>query len=120
MIDPIGLAFENYDPIGQWRDTELGQISDASGDLTETDVSGPFIGVVEMAAKLSQSRIASECFVRQWFRFAFGRAESTDDDARIATIAGQFDAANGNVKELLVALTQTPDFRYLASETTAP
>jgi hypothetical protein len=120
MIDPIGLAFENYDPIGQWRDTELGQIIDASGDLTETDVSGPFIGVVEMAGKLSQSRIASECFVRQWFRFAFGRAESTDDDARIATIAGQFDAANGNVKELLVALTQTPDFRYLASETTAP
>jgi hypothetical protein len=120
MMDPIGLAFENYDAIGQWRDTELGETIDASGDLTETDVTGPFVGVVEMTEKLAQSQIAAECFVRQWFRFTFGRAESTDDDARIATIAGQFGTANGKVKELLVALTQTPDFRYLALETPTP
>jgi hypothetical protein len=114
MIDPIGLAFEHYDAIGQWRDQEQGLPIDASGNLTATDVAGPFNGVVEMAAKLAQSPMASACFVRQWFRFAFGRAESDSDDPRIATIAAGFGSAKGRVQDLMLALTQTPDFRYLA------
>ncbi len=118
LIDPIGLAFENYDAIGQWRDLEQGQTIDASGNLTSTDVEGPFNGVVEMTAKLAQSHVVSECFVRQWFRFTFGRGESVADDPRIATIANGFDGTSGQVRALLVALTQTPDFRYLAQVST--
>jgi hypothetical protein len=118
LIDPVGLAFENYDPIGQWRDQEQGVDIDASGDLTFTDVTGPFNGVVEMAAKLAQSELASECFVRYWFRFTFGRGESDSESARIATITSDFDTAQQRVQDLIVALTLTPDFRYLAQETT--
>ncbi len=118
LIDPVGLAFEHYDAIGQWRDQEQGKDIDASGDLTGTDVSGPFVGVVEMADRLAQSELARECFVRYWFRFAFGRGESDSEAARIATITGQFEAAQQDVQELLVALTLSPDFRYLAKEAT--
>lgn len=32
-LDPIGLAFENFDAIGQWRDAENGVAIDASGTL---------------------------------------------------------------------------------------
>jgi hypothetical protein len=113
LIDPIGLAFENYDAIGQWRDQEQGLAIDASGNLTATDVAGPLNGVVEMAGKLAQSSTAAGCFVRQSFRFAFGRAEGDSEDARIATITGRFKELNGKVQELLVALTVTPDFMYL-------
>src|SRR6185503_2971478 len=114
MIDPIGLAFEHYDAIGQWRDQEQGLPIDASGNLTATDVAGPLDGVVQMAGKLAQSPMVSACFVRQWFRFAFGRAESDSDDPRISTIAAGFDSAKGRVQDLVLQLTQTPDFRYLA------
>jgi hypothetical protein len=114
LIDPIGLAFEHYDAIGQWRDQELGSDIDASGDLTATDVTGPFDGVVEMSAKLAQSEMAAECFVRYWFRFAFGRGEADEEAARIATIAASFANADQSVQELLVAITLSPDFRYLA------
>lgn len=113
LIDPIGLAFENYDAIGQWRDQEQGLTIDASGNLTQTDVAGPLNGVVEMATKLGQSSTAAACFVRQSFRFAFGRAEGDSEDARIATITNRFKEVNGKVQELLVALTVTPDFMYL-------
>lgn len=116
LIDPVGLTFENYDAAGIWRDQEQGQPIDASGDLTSTDVSAPITGVVEMAGKLAQSQIAAECFVRNWFRFTFGRAEGDEEAARIGTIATQFGAADGKVLELLLALTQTPDFRYLAKQ----
>lgn len=116
MLDPIGLAFEHYDAAGVWRDQEQGLAIDASGDLTSTDVSGPLNGVVEMTAKLAESDMARECFVRNWFRFSFGRGESDSEAPRMATIAGNFEAAQGRVLDLLVTLTTTPDFRYLSKQ----
>ena len=111
------MAFENFDAIGQWREQEQGQPIDVSGELTYTDVTGAIVGVVPMTAKLAQSQAAATCFVRQWFRFAFGRAESDSDDPRIATITSGFETAKGKVQELMIGLTTTPDFRYLAAET---
>ena len=117
LIDPVGLVFENFDAIGQWREQEQGQPIDVSGDLTNTDVTGAIVGVVPMTAKLAQSRQVETCFVRQWFRFAFGRAESDSDDPRINTITLGFASAKSKVQDLLIGLTITPDFRYLAAET---
>ena len=117
LIDPVGLAFENFDAIGQWREQEQGKPIDVSGELTGTDVTGALVGVVPMTAKLAESQEVATCFVRQWFRFAFGRAESDSDDARIGTIAGGFATAQGKVQALMIGLTTTPDFRYLAAET---
>jgi Protein of unknown function (DUF1588)/Protein of unknown function (DUF1585) len=114
LLDPVGLAFEHYDAIGQWRDSEQGVAIDASGDLTATDVAGPFDGVVAMAAKLATSTTAEACFVRQWFRFAFGRAEDASDDPRIDALAASFKQANSKVIDLMVAVTATPDFRFIA------
>ncbi|MDF3070580.1 MAG: hypothetical protein K0R38_6181 [Polyangiaceae bacterium] len=116
LIDPVGLAFENYDAAGGWREQEQGQPIDSSGDLTNTDVSGPINGVVAMAGKLAQSEIATECFVRNWFRFTFGRGEGDEEATRMTTITADFRAADGKVLELLIALTKTPDFRYLAKQ----
>lgn len=118
LMDPIGLTFEHYDPIGQWRDQDAGRDVDASGELTFTDVSGPIDGVVEMASRLAESELATECFARNWFRFAFGRAEGDSEAARMATITSAFDAADRRVQELMIALTLTPDFRFLAQDTT--
>ena len=42
VIDPIGFAFENFDAIGQWRDTDAGLPIDASGTLSDdTRFDGP-------------------------------------------------------------------------------
>lgn len=116
LIDPIGLAFEHYDAIGKWRDREDGADIDARGELTQSDVTGGYDGVVEMAAKLAQSEMVSECFVRYWFRFAFGRGEGDSETPRMQTIAATFETNERRVRELLIALTQTPDFLYLAKD----
>jgi hypothetical protein len=54
-----------------------------------------------------------ECVARNWFRFAYGRAESEDGDV---CALGQLDFAleqsDGDLKELLVSLTQTDAFLY--------
>ena len=40
-IDPLGLAFENYDAIGHWRTEEV--VRDGSGDNPKLDPSGELI-----------------------------------------------------------------------------
>jgi cytochrome c551/c552 len=42
IMDPIGLALENFDGVGHWRDTDSGFKVDASGQLVDgTPVEGP-------------------------------------------------------------------------------
>jgi hypothetical protein len=113
FMDPLGLAFENYDGVGKWRDTEGGKAIDASGMLQGTDVDGPFVGAVELAQRLAQSPRVSACAVRQLFRFGFGRFETPADAPTLDQLAGAFQTNRQKIVELLVALTQVPAFLQL-------
>jgi hypothetical protein len=55
VMDPIGFAFENFDAIGQWRDTDAGLPIDASGTLSDDT---PFTGPADFKLALLQRRDA--------------------------------------------------------------
>ncbi len=110
LLDPVGFAFENYDAIGRYRDSESGLPVDASGYLNETDVDGPLDGVADLADKLVSSRQVSRCLVTQWFRFAMGRGETEADACTLDKLETAFNDSGGNLRELLIALTQTESF----------
>lgn len=112
LMDPLGFGFESYDGMGRFRTSENGVPIDASGELTGTDVDGTFTGAVGLAAKLAASKEVQSCYATQWFRFAYGRGENTGDACSLATLTTKLSAANGDIKELLVALTQTDAFLY--------
>lgn len=112
LMDPLGFGFENYDGIGRYRTTENEMPIDATGELTGTDVDGPFTGVVGLAAKLAQSQTVQSCYATQWFRFAYGRGETATDGCSFAKLNTRFSSSGGKIKELLVALTQTDAFLY--------
>jgi hypothetical protein len=113
LMDPIGFGFEHYDGIGQWRDKDQGFAVDASGSLYATrDIDGPFYGAVELAKELAVSAEVRQCVATQWFRFGYGRAEGKTDACAMHEIQGAFAASGNNIKELLVALTQTEAFLY--------
>jgi len=111
QMDPIGFGFEHFDGIGRYRETEWGQAIDASGELSATDVDGPFDGVVELAARLASSEQVEDCMVEQWFRFGYGRGPTEDDACSVAMIQADFAAADHDIQALIIALTQTPAFR---------
>jgi hypothetical protein len=120
LMDPLGFGFEHFDGIGRYRETEWGLEIDARGELIETDVDGPYNGVVELASRLASSDQVKACVATQWFRFAYGRSETSDDDCSMQDIQAAFAAADYDIKELIVALTLTDAFRYrhaVASET---
>jgi hypothetical protein len=112
LFDPIGLAFENYDAVGLYRDTENGKPVDASGEIVDADVAGPFTGAVELGRKLAASADVRRCLVTQWFRFGYGRTETDEDRCTLDALEQRLADAGDDMRELLVALTQTDAFLY--------
>ncbi len=113
LMDPIGFGFEHYDGIGRWRDTDQGFAIDSSGEIQGSrDADGTFDGAADLAVKLGESEQVRQCVATQWFRFGYGRAEQEEDQCAMNQLQDAFKAAGYNVKELIVALTQTDAFRY--------
>jgi len=117
MMDPLGLAFESFDAIGQYRTTENGAMIDLSGEVIgsrDADLNGKFTGVRELATKLAASDQVRDCLATQWFRFSSGRAEETPDVCSLTTLQDAFATSGGDLVELVVAMTQTDAFWYRA------
>jgi hypothetical protein len=112
LIDPLGFAFEQYDGAGRFRDTENGHPIDATGSHEIDGSIVQFDGALELSALLAGSSQARQCLAENWMRFAHDRALTAADSCSRQTLGEAFAAANGNVRELLVALTQTDAFLY--------
>jgi hypothetical protein len=113
LIDPIGLTFENFDAVGRWHDSEKsGKPVDASGGLTQTDVDGPVANAIELTKKLADSAQVQKCVTVNWFRYANGRGEVMNDSCSIAKVADAVAKSNGDLRELVLSLTQTDAFLY--------
>ncbi len=110
LMDPIGLAFEHYDAVGLWRDTENGKPIDDSGELIGVDVARPFDGVDGLIDAILPSTELTECVARQWFRHALGRDATRAD-------AGALSALSQRSKEsivfMIVSFTETQAFSSL-------
>jgi len=112
LMDPIGFGFENFDGIGEYRTVDQGIPVDASGTLTQTDIDGNFNGAIDLASKLTQSQEVDDCVVTEWFRYTFGRGDTSADACSLDTAKRSFSASSHDMRELLIALTQTDAFRY--------
>lgn len=113
-IDAIGFSFEKWDGVGRFRPiSENGVAVDATGVLTDTvDADGPFTDAIDLGRKLSTSDQVRACVVTQWFRFAYGRKETSTDECTMNKLRAEFAASGYDMRVLLVALTQTDVFRF--------
>jgi len=111
-LDPIGFAFENYDGVGLWRDTDNDIPVDATGTIPDTDAAGTFNGAVELGRRLAKSRDAQNCFVGKWLSYGYGRFEAPEDACTRQSLQDAFAASGGDIRQLMVSLTQTDAFLY--------
>jgi hypothetical protein len=112
LIDNLGFGFEALDAIGLVRTTENGKPVDPSGTFQNTDVDGPFAGVVEMSKKLASSKQVESCMATHLFNFSFGREKEPGDQCTTSTLSTLFAKSGGDVRQLLLALTQTDAFFF--------
>jgi Protein of unknown function (DUF1592)/Protein of unknown function (DUF1588)/Protein of unknown function (DUF1595)/Protein of unknown function (DUF1585) len=109
QIDPIGLAFDDYDALGK----KLGGDVDVSGRISLTgDMEGEFTGSTELASMLSDSEQVQQCVGRQWFRYAFGRNEASADACTYATVATDLGKTEGDLASMFASVALSDGFRY--------
>jgi hypothetical protein len=120
-IDPMGLPFETFDAVGlyrtveHWTDPNTGMSYDtpidASGSVPGVD--GTANNAVELVKLLATSPDIGGCFAKQWMSFGYGRAiDEYADACNTQSVGTDFSKSGYNVKQLLLALTQSNGFLY--------
>lgn len=113
-IDPIGFAFENYDAIGRWRDQYSSGHPIVPGGTVPL-LGGSFTTPLEMVGLISNLETARSCYATSWFRYAFGRVETRADQCAVRALQERFDQSNGDIKDLIVGITESDAFLYRRS-----
>lgn len=119
LIDPFGFAFENFDQIGRFRSEEYGLAVDATGTVTgfdDPELDGPFTTPDELTARIANSRRARDCLASHWYQYAIGRQQTDADACSLSQLQAAFAESGGDLRELLVAITQTDTFLYRPAE----
>ena len=111
QFNPLGLALEQFDALGHHRMEENGTPIDTSGSVALEDV-GSFADTSDLLGRIATSETGRACYTTQWFRFTQGRREVPADACVMTDLQNAVRASGGDVRELMVALTQTEAFRF--------
>ena len=113
QIDPLGMAFEHYAYSGGWRDADGGAgARRARRRSAGIDTAGSFDGAIQLIDRLAASRDVHNCHVRKWMETAYGRPVVAADACSQGELEQAFANTGGNIRELMIGLTQTEAFLY--------
>jgi hypothetical protein len=114
MMDPIGLAFSNYDALARYRATDAaGKTIDSSATISNTDdVDGPVMGAVDLARKLAKSHSVRGCIEEKMYSYALGRMKANIDSCELRRIDAFLMGGGGKLSELFTGIIYSSAFRY--------
>jgi len=109
-MDPIGLALESYNAIGQWREAGGGKPLDTSGILVTGE---KFEGVAELRRVLAGPRKKDfqRCLTEKLLTYALGRGVEYYDAPAVDGIIEKAEQAGGGLREILHGLTESAPFQ---------
>ncbi len=111
IMDPVGLAMENFDTIGGFRTTENGAPIDASGELDGVK----FSDVAGLGKAVHDNPAATACIVNRVYEFGAGHAPNKSESGWVSdTVAKNFVASGYKFTDLLRDVA-TSDVFYRAS-----
>jgi hypothetical protein len=111
-LNPPGFALDHFDGLGRYRATDRGMAIDTSAQVVlPTDLKGTYTGHEDFLRGLAQSRTVRTCVSSKWFIYAHGRVPEAADECSLSAAATAFQN-DGNIRELLLAITETPAFLY--------
>jgi mono/diheme cytochrome c family protein len=115
-IDPLGLAFDNYDAIGRWRTEEI--VNDGAGDNPKVDASGEMIDGRKFSGAASFKKLLlaemdkfNAAFIEKLATFALRRVMTIDDRAALSALAKQGKAADYRVQSIVELLVLSDLFQ---------
>lgn len=111
LMDPIGLALENFDGAGQHRRYENGELIDTSGEINGmafTDSAG-------LGDALRDDPAAPACLVRRVYTYAAGRPIQRSERQLLNHFEDEFAADGYRLRELIREVA-TSDALYAISQ----
>ena len=112
LMDPIGLAFENFDALGKYRADDDGHALDLTGDVDGDAFDGP----EQLASMLHDDPEVTACMVRQLYRYATAHVEEAGEEIVIRDLASALPAGGHRIEALLQAIVASDGFRYAQME----
>jgi mono/diheme cytochrome c family protein len=109
VMDPLGLALENFDATGRWRTKELGGQIDTAGQLADgTKVSGP----TELRnALLRRPEQFVGTLTEKLLIYALGRGLEASDMPVVRSIARKASVRNNAFSSVILGIVESAPFR---------
>ena len=129
LMDPIGLGFENFDGLGQWRENEWLLTFDENGDVlrdenndrvlvrgADIDPSGDLDGVAfdnvtQLTQAIHDHPDLGPCLTRSLYRFATGHIDAPSEEAQLRELSDGFASDGYRVRSLMRAIALSDGFR---------
>jgi hypothetical protein len=109
VMDPIGLAMENFDAVGAWRANDAGSPIDASGELADgTRVDGV---VALRNALVSRPELFAGTFTEKLLTYALGRGLDYRDMPAVRAIVRDAARQNYRFSAFISGVTHSTPFR---------
>jgi hypothetical protein len=109
VIDPLGLALENFDATGAWRLKDNGVVIDSTGDLYDgTKMEGPS-GLRQ--ALLKHSDVVLLSFTESLMTYALGRRVEPFDMPAIRTIVRDAAKQENRLSAFILGVVNSSAFR---------
>jgi hypothetical protein len=114
LMDPIGLALENFDGIGSWRAKDGGLAVDASGRMFDgAKLDGP---VSLRKAILSHSDAFIGTFTQNLLAYALGRVVDYRDMPMVRSIEQEAARNNNRFSSFVVGIVRSMPFQMRRAE----
>lgn len=130
LVDPIGFGFEQFDAIGRYREKQIALVYPPV-DTTKKNVrrdgvpveltvdtkatilglpNSDFSNPAEAGKILAASPACQRCIVKQFFRYALGRAETEADRPHLDEAHRRFEKSGFRFRELVLAIVTSRPF----------
>ena len=112
FLDPMGLAFENYNAIGQWRDTEKGLPVDAGGTLVRGQ---KFNNFVELRALMEKELFPDfeRNLAEQLLTYALGRGLEHHDKPAVREVVRRAQESGHRFQDIILAVCESVPFQRM-------
>ena len=109
-MDPLGLALENFNAMGMWRERERNQPIDASGKLITGE---SFRDIRDLKRILKNERHLDfyRCLTEKLLTYALGRGLEYYDVETVDQIVERLEKEDGRFSALLLGIIESPAFQ---------
>ena len=116
-IDPLGIALENFDPVGRWRTHDInGRPIDSDSRLADGRRLQGMEGLVAFLCEERQERMFVRRLCRKLLGYALGRSVQPGDRPLLDAIEDRLWSTDGRFSTIIEAIVTSPQFDTLRFE----